>query len=34
MKELWSKGLIDEYHVYLHNRIVLLVPAGKTVKGI
>jgi molybdate transport system substrate-binding protein len=28
MKELLRKGFIDKYHVYLHNRIVLMVPEG------
>lgn len=28
MKELFSKGFIDDYFVYLHNRIVLMVPQG------
>lgn len=28
MKELLRKELIDKYHIYLHNRIVLMVPAG------
>ncbi len=27
MKELSSKGFIDNYFIYLHNRIVLMVPA-------
>ncbi|NOZ24626.1 MAG: ABC transporter substrate-binding protein [Nitrospirae bacterium] len=27
-EELAVRGLIDEYHVYLHNRIILMVPAG------
>ncbi len=27
-EELALRGLVDEYHVYLHNRIVLMVPAG------
>lgn len=30
MKELLSRELIDEYHVYLHNRIVLMVPEGNS----
>jgi len=28
MKELFHKGHIDDYFVYLHNRIVLMVPEG------
>jgi len=28
MKELLHKGYIDDYFVYLHNRIVLMVPEG------
>jgi len=28
MKELFHKGYIDDYFVYLHNRIVLMVPEG------
>jgi ABC-type molybdate transport system substrate-binding protein len=28
MKELFQKGYIDNYLVYLHNRIVLMVPEG------
>ncbi|MEK6693702.1 MAG: substrate-binding domain-containing protein [Nitrospirota bacterium] len=31
MKELSDKGLINEYHIYLHNRIVLMVPEGNPV---
>jgi len=27
-EELAVRGLIDEYHVYLHNRITLMVPGG------
>ena len=39
MKELATRGLIDKYHIYLHNRIVLMVlegnPAGiKTVNDL
>ncbi|MEW6569962.1 MAG: substrate-binding domain-containing protein [Nitrospirota bacterium] len=28
MKELAAKGFIDDYSVYLHNRIVLMIPEG------
>ena len=28
MKELLRKELIDKYHIYLHNRIILMVPEG------
>ncbi len=28
VKELSTRGLVDSYHVYLHNRIVLMVPEG------
>jgi molybdate transport system substrate-binding protein len=28
MKELVSKGFVDDYFMYLHNRIVLMVPEG------
>lgn len=28
MKELFRKGHIDDYFVYLHNRIVLMIPEG------
>lgn len=28
MKELLRKDFIDKYHIYLHNRIVLMVPKG------
>jgi len=28
MKELLEKGLIEDYSIYLHNRIVLMVPEG------
>ncbi len=28
MKELSAKGFIDDYFIYLHNRIVLMVPEG------
>lgn len=39
MKELYTRGFIDDYFVYLHNRIVLMVPEGnpadiKTVKDL
>ncbi|MEW6572244.1 MAG: substrate-binding domain-containing protein [Bacillota bacterium] len=39
MKELFSRGLIEDYSVYLHNRIALMVPEGnpagiKTVKDL
>jgi len=36
MKELKDKGLIDDYVVYLHNRIVLMVPEGNPagIKGV
>jgi molybdate transport system substrate-binding protein len=33
MRDLLSKKLINEYHVYLHNRITLMVPEGNP-KGI
>jgi ABC-type molybdate transport system substrate-binding protein len=36
MKELKDRGLIDDYLVYLHNRIVLMVPEGNPagIKGV
>ena len=30
MKELSNKGFVNDYFVYLHNRIVLMVPEGNT----
>ncbi|MEC4685000.1 MAG: substrate-binding domain-containing protein [Nitrospirota bacterium] len=27
-EELAIRGLVDEYHIYLHNRIILMVPEG------
>src|SRR4030067_3521080 len=33
MKELFHKGYIDDYFIYLHNRIALMVPEGNP-KGI
>ncbi|RMG05919.1 MAG: ABC transporter substrate-binding protein [Nitrospirae bacterium] len=36
MEELLERGYIDEFHTYLHNRIVLMVPEGNpaSIKGV